>query len=513
MKKIGKIKYLTIVILLLLTVSCDKEFLNQPPYGVLTTESFYKTQGELDAALIVAYNSLQTLERNMWVLNDIGSDDAEKGGESESDNAPWQDISISRQLTGNSLVSEFWTNLYAGIANCNMVIDKSTGIKSQPELVTRCVNEAKFLRGLFYSMLAANYGDVPLITHYLNSSELNQTRKPVAEVWAQVESDLIAATNLPTKSQWGSTGIGRATSGAAYTVLGKVYMFQHKYVEAEAALANIVKSDQYSLVADYGSIFRKTGQNNAESILEIQHLANVPGVWEGTWSVVFQHSRDLKARGWGFNTPTQDLLKEFEPGDPRIIYTFIFVGDEFPQKDGSSYVVANQQSPTGYSNRKIFQIEVFRDANMYDQGVNYRYLRYSDVLLLYAEALNENNKQAQALLYLNMVRARARNTPKVDPERKSCAFNLSTSGSILPDVTTTDKLLLRNAIWHERRCELGMEMTRRWDLIRTGRFKERMEIAKAARGITVDVPKELLLPIPQSEIDASMNLLVQNPDY
>lgn len=499
------------VVWLLTFGSCSKDFLEQNPYGVLTTDSYFTTADQLSSSLNTAYKSLHSVEFDLWVLYDVGSDDAEKGGESESDQIAYQDISMSRQLAGNAFVSRFYNNLYAGIARCNLVIDKSAGITSSTARVAQMVNEAKFLRGYYYFLLCSNWGDVPLVTHFLTPSELKLAKSPASAIWQQIESDLLDATNLPTKSQWASGNVGRATSGAAWGMLGKVYMFQHKYADAEQALEKVVLSGQYSLVNDFGSIWRRTGHNNAESIFEVQHKAlQTPA--QGTNVVRSNQSRDLQARGWGFDMPTQDLLNEFEPGDPRIIYTFIFKGDVFPQKAaGQTYVVENSKSPTGYSGRKIFQIESLRDANIGDQGVNIRLLRYADVLLLYAEALNENGKPAQALTYLNMVRKRARNTPLTDPERISCVYNLTVTGVRLPDVTTTDKVLLSQAIWHERRCELAMESIRRYDLIRTGRFEVRLEAAKPIA--QVELPKHLMLPLPQTEIDVTNGILVQNSDY
>jgi hypothetical protein len=139
-------------------------------------------------------------------------------------------------------------------------------------------------------------------------------------------------------------------------------------------------------------------------------------------------------------------------------------------------------------------------------------MRYSEVLLLYAESLNEVNKPSEALALLNQVRARARSTPTTDPQRISCAYDLSYTGVLLPDVTTTDQSALRQAIWHEQRVEQAIEGQRRAALLRTDRFKERMETAKAYAGVTVQ-PYELLLPIPATEIELSNHVLTQNPDY
>jgi hypothetical protein len=218
------------------------------------------------------------------------------------------------------------------------------------------------------------------------------------------------------------------------------------------------------------------------------------------------------AIGWGFDAPTSDLFHEFEEGDPRIIYTFIFKGDVFPY-GSDTYTVENTDSPSGYSARKVWvPYSETVGLGYWEWEYNYRYMRYAEVLLLYAEALNEVNKADSAKMLVNMVRARARNTLTTDPQRISCSWDLSHNGPLLPEVTTSDKVELRNAIWHELRVELAIEGHRRNMLLRTGQFKLRMETAKRDEGCTVE-DYEWLLPIPKKEVELSNGMLIQNPGY
>ena len=423
------------------------------------------------------------------------------------------EISYSRQKATNSGLLA-WNDFYTIIARCNKVIDKSvgTGTKGDTTEIEKIVDQAKFIRAICYYDLVTDFGDVPLVNKFLNPNELNLTRSPASDIWAQIESDLNDATNLPTKSKWDQSG--RITSGAAYSMLGKVYLTQKKYELANKAFDKVVQSGEYILVPDYGSIFRSEGENNDESIFEIQHKNSIHdglngSCWDGAWRM----PRDPGAGGWGFDCPTKDLLQEFEPGDPRTIYTFIFPGDEFPAQDGSIYTVVNDWSPTGLNSRKVWIPWSERaNSDWFSWEINYRYMRYAEVLLLYAESLNEVNQSAAALNLLNQVRARARITPTTDPQRISCIYDLSYTGSLLPDVTTTNQSDLRNAIWHEQRVELAIEGQRRASLLRTGRFAERMEQAKSYAGVSVE-SYELLLPIPQTEIELSNKVLVQNPGY
>jgi hypothetical protein len=190
----------------------------------------------------------------------------------------------------------------------------------------------------------------------------------------------------------------------------------------------------------------------------------------------------------------------------------MFKGDVFPMGN-ETYTVLNTESPTGYNSRKAWIPYAERENwGWWELDFNYRYMRYAEVLLLYAESLNEVNKQDSARLLVNMIRERARNIPTTDEQRISCAYPLPHPEDLLPEVTTNNQSELRQAIWHEQRVELATEGHRRDALLRTGRFKEYMEKAKAYAGVIVE-QHEWLLPIPEQEITLSNGLLTQNPGY
>ncbi|MEO8174981.1 MAG: RagB/SusD family nutrient uptake outer membrane protein, partial [Sediminibacterium sp.] len=220
---------------------------------------------------------------------------------------------------------------------------------------------------------------------------------------------------------------------------------------------------------------------------------------------------DAAIGGTGYNEPTDDLVNEFEKGDPRAIYSISFRGDVYPN-GASTYTQANAAASfSGRTNRKYFIVPVERTAaTIFDEAKSNHIIRYAEVVLLYAESLNENGKATEALIWINKVRQRARTTASKDPQRVSTAFDLSYIGTLLPDVITTDKTTLRNAIWHEERVELAMEGHRREYLVRTGRLNQRMA---AAKNIAVLDDKYTLLPIPQSEIDVSNGQIKQNDGY
>jgi tetratricopeptide (TPR) repeat protein len=514
MKKASK--YVLTCLFCSLALSCSEDFLTTSPTSALTEASYFKNVDELQAALYACYASLNSYQRmdnwlshiatGLFILGNIGSDDSEKGS-FEDDLPEVEPISLSRQRADNEIVKVWWDINFDLIAKCNTVIGKSEEVEGDAAEIERIVDQAKCLRAFGFYNLVTLFGDIPMPTQFLNPEELSLERTPESEVWELIEQDLNDAKNLPLKSE---SQFGLVDQGFVYAMLGKAFMWQQKFDQAIEAYSTLVASGEYQLVDDYGLIHRYEGENCAESIFEFQNE-----ILEGDKNVpstigVFRMPRD-EWNGFGFDIPTQDLLDEFELGDPRIIYTFNFIGDVFPSPEGE-YVVANNESRTGYSCRKAWIPYSERTDNFFFQTFNWRYCRYAEVLLFYAEALNETGQPDQARMYLNMIRERARNTPTTDPQRISCSWDLSHSGELLPDVTTSDQTLLREAIYHEQRVELGTEGHRRWILLRTGQFKEAMERAKGSIGCSVE-DHEWLLPIPLWDVDFSEGAIEQNPGY
>lgn len=507
------------VIFLIVISGCSQDIIEKQPYGVQTTENFYKNANQLSQGLTDGYNQIQDwlFEFTYTVaFGDIPTDDAEKGGGSDSDGPYYQDLAYFRAVPTNTACSQLWNGCFAGINRCNIVINKAAqpDVTGDPKVIKRIVNEARFLRGLFYYHLVTAFGGVPIFDHVPIPAEVKAKRNTVAEVYDFIEKDFIAATELPKKSEYPVSEMGRATRGAAFGMLAKTYMFERKYSDAENALKEVVNSSEYSLDPDYGHIWTKSGENGSESVFEVQHKSTKSGWADTEGSVINIWCTDRNDGGWGFDNPTQDLVNEFEPGDPRIIYSIIWNGDAF----GKDAPLSVRDYATGYYNRKIFVDHTERDwYNGTDQPYNIRYLRYADLLLLYSEALNENGKTAEALIYLNKVRERARNTNPKDPRRSVQVYPNTFTGQLLPDVTTSDKNVLRVKIWHERRVELAMEYQRRIDLIRQQRYGDVMTAYSikwtSQKGKEFVKGKSELVPIPQSEIDLSNGSLVQNPGY
>jgi len=442
------------------------------------------------------------------------TDDSEKGGSDVNDAADMYDLMLFRPVSTNLRCKMLWSEAYKGIYKCNLILDKAPELEDKnPDLVRRIVAEAKFMRGMYFYYLGTTFGGVPLILTPLTVNELDLERSLYDETWNQIEKDFQEASSvLPEKSKYPATDLGRATAGAAKTMLAKSYLIRQKYAEAESILAEVVVSGEYGLVDDFGKIFTREYENGIESVFDIQHSATKSGWMDTEGTVIPIHCMSRKNGGWGFDCPTKDLREEFEPGDPRIVYTFTVNGDVFM---GTDEEINNVDSPTGYHNRKVHIAPNEQDWHWgSDQPYNIRLIRYADVLLLYAETLNENGKSAEALSYLNQIRERARNTNPVDPRRTLQVDKIEVN---VPDVTTTNKEELRAKIWHERRVELAMEYHRREDLIRQKRFGEVMrayaEKWNTIKGAYFKDAVHYLCPVPQEEIDKANGKIKQNEGY
>lgn len=509
-------------------VSCSEDFLHTTPSSAVTEDTYFKNVDELESALNACYSIVNTyfaeyqieyMAFPLFILGNIGSDDSEAGGGNPNSGIEWNtnEISMSKQTSNNFICGLFWEGNYCLVARCNLVIDKSVDLLNDPDQdadrIEQIVDQAKFLRAFGFYNLVTMFGDVPLPTHWINPDEFFFERASDSLVWAQIEKDLIDAKDLPMKSL---SETGRVTHGAVHALLAKSYMWQKKFDQAIEAYTAIINSNEYSLVDNFGLIHRNNGEHCEESIFEFQHAVGVDGGDMTTWFGISRLPGDEGAGyGWNFDNPTSDLLSEFEPGDPRVLYTFIFEGDVFPYPYGTDgrYTVENAGSHTRYTNRKAWiPWDVRTSPGGWDLDLNWRYCRYAEVLLLYAEALNERDRSDEARTYLNRVRKRARQTPLTDPERLSTVWDSIYAGERLPDVLTIDPMELREAIYHEQRVELALEGHRRWILLRTNRFKESMERAKGDKGCTVE-DYEKLLPIYWEEVQNSYGRIPQNPGY
>jgi hypothetical protein len=496
MKNTIKKYSLYITLALLIIFSGCKDFLDVEPQGKLTQENFPVTSADALLATNACYTTLREWNYHSggFPILDIMSDDARKGSnpsDALSTVGPYNDFSFTPTQDG---LDRWWTQLYVGIKRANVVIEKVPDIAMDDALKSRYIAEAKFIRGLFYFDMVRAWGGVPIVT--TTDPELNLTRASTEEVYSLILSDLKnAAENLPNRSEYESIDVGRATKGAANALLARVYLFRGDFENAEIYAMAVINSNQYNLEPNFIDANGINGNNGVESVFEIGAL-QVDGTSSGGNQYAnTQGVRGTPNKGWGFNRPTENLRNSFESGDPRVEGTIIDLGDVIDDIEilgdastpDETYEDGNLVEVECY-NRKVWVPGVTTTSNW---GHHRRLIRYADVLLMAAEALNENNKPTDALVYLNMVRERARGGNE----------------DILPDITTTDVGELRNVIYRERRHELAMEGIRFWDLVRAGRAPQVLGPLGFVEG------KHELLPIPQSEIDISQGKLTQNPNW
>lgn len=480
---------------LLFGTGCS-DFLEEDLTGRYSNATFYKTEAHALLAVNGIYNVASFISTNnvLWVFGDVVSDDAVKGG-SAGDQNDIQFLDEFNYSRNNGFIEKYWKHYYEGISRANYLLYYGNGIEMDEARKARILGEAKFLRAYFYFILVNTFGEIPLkLNPPLNESEINKPVSSVAAVYDQIEKDLQEAAEVLDVTYTGAD-IGRVTKGAAYGLLAKAHLYQEEWQETLDAVASLDALGIYALEPVYKNNFIDSTQNNSESIFEIQHLS---GQSPKLGSHLNQWLGPFKYNGYGFDAPTQDFVDEFEVTeggvvDPRLDYT---VGREGqPWIDGTPFDPT--QSSTGFLQRKHEQPKS-EEPIIGDASLNYVYLRYADVLLMKAEALNELGQTDAALEPLNAVRKRARESYLYDA-------GLPGSGAVpeglLPDISGTQQDV-REAIRHERRVELGMEFHRYFDLMRYGQGAA--EDALGDTGFDYETDRYFL--IPQSELDTNPSI-------
>jgi hypothetical protein len=503
MKNIS-IKILGLVAIFSLLTSCKKWVDYDPHDDYLITELDYlKSETDYRTMAISVYTPIQWLNQAVPV-GDIASDNSVSGGENASDVLDLQQIDDYTHTPVNNTLTQLWQSAYEGINRANYMTQyKATNLAGETVNFAgkdALYGEIYFLRAYYYFHLLRFFGDVPLfIDKRLSLAESKTlTRSARADVYKQIEKDLTDAIAVLPAVQ---VQKGRITKYAAQALLGKVFLYENKFTESAAVLENVITSNAFTLVPNFESIFLPTGENGPESVFEIQYSNNSPYYnWsgqtrgQGNYAVQQCGIRGLNgtaampyAAGWSTNLPAQSLAAAYTAGDQRKGVTVLDI--EAYKTANPSFNITYQVAPfknTGLYNQKYLPRKGETSGQVeLNYSNNYRTIRYAEVLLMAAEANNRataaNDVKAQG--YLNLVRQRA-------------------FGDNLHNITSTGATL-KQAIWDERRLELGMEGDRFFDLVRTG---------QAATKITGFVSgKHEVFPIPQVEVDISG--LTQNPGY
>ncbi|MFZ2904709.1 MAG: RagB/SusD family nutrient uptake outer membrane protein [Cyclobacteriaceae bacterium] len=501
---------LLFILLLTISASCS-DFLEVDVQGGVNPDSDPDVAQKLVTGV---YSSL--LQGDSWGRGDVHgfafitassimSDDADKGSSPTDQAVPVGAMDNFTLTSTNKFCETLWSGHYNSIGAANQALKALD--ESSVEGKDQFSAEVRFLRAYLYFNLVRMYGGVPLVLRVpadaadANTDPVFQTRATAAEVYAAIISDLeFAITNLPLK---GVLAPGHATKGAAQTLLAKVYMYKASFSatpntewqQVYDLTEEVIASAKYSLVADYATIWRQVGDNNSESIFEIQtgefNNSNLnPDLYTNCQGARQGGSGGWDDLGWGFNTPSTSLISAYEPGDLRKAATIIFIdnsgthagttlwdGFRIPSKDSVENLYYNYKA---YTSRELEQYANSGDKN---RPKNIRILRFAEVLLMNAEAavhLGTGDPDGK----INLLRDRA------DLSSKS-------------GVTIAD-------IWQERRIELAMEHDRFWDVIRQGNAEAVMHAAGKTNFVA---GKHELLPIPNSQILLSGNKLTQNPNY
>lgn len=513
MKKI----YTVMAILFLMATSCSKDFIKKAPEDSYTDDVFYKTETQFRSAVVAAYAPLRDVLLNDYFTSEMHSDNTiyqAIPGNRGTSIVERENISDFTNTSTNAYAAATWQHSYTGISRCNIIIERLKSADLTAEVKANLDGQAKFLRALNYFKLVRLYGGVPLFIKEVTTADgAFLPRSSEAEVYARIIADAQdAIAELAPPAKFPQTG--EATKGAATILLAEVYAVQKKWSEAEKLL-NSMLTMGYDLNGNYADAFKPSNKNSKESVFEIQFLGGtLTGATPNALSFHFlPRSKDTKlltgisidnTSTGGWNTPGDDLIKDFEAGDTRLDASIGIAEGTYDASNYFSYAAAksivNYVPAAGKIGvpyiKKYLHAPLESPTGSSDDFPIYR---FSDALLLLAEALNEQGKSSDALAPLNRVRRRAG----------------------LGDFTNTDPVLLRKAIFHERRVELAFENHRWTDLLRSGNaltvinafgVKIRAQLPYLSSDAYVIDQHHLLFPIPQNEVGLNPKI-IQNPGY
>lgn len=480
-----KISTIIISFLMLISTGCE-DFLEKSPNGVISTGNYYQDEDDAKGAINSAYSILT----GFWISNiafekDILSDDAVKGhGADLGALINHENLNLT---AADALVVSLWGDYFKGIFRCNIVLDEVPGIEMDENLKDRILGEAHFLRAYYYYNLVIRYGGVPLVTSALDSEQY-PTRSTLDQTWALIEADcLTAADKLPLKSAYADENVGRPAKGAANSLLGIANLFQEDWQEAYDAFDEVIGTGEYGLESNFADLFKPESDNGTEVVFETQAKGGEEFDYSNGFNFWVRPRNGSSIFGLGFCMPTQDLVDEFEEGDPRLRLTVIreddIISEEIPDVPFDPVWAPETGMNCG---KYVVDVPVGVLAERHEQ--NQKNIRYAEVLLGCAEAAYHLENNSDAVTKINLVRERARGG----------------ESNILPNVKESNDIF--SAIIHERRVELALEGKRYFDLVR-------WNLAEQELGeLGYQAARKGLWPLPQGELDVNKNL-IQNPGY
>lgn len=482
--------YLLFIAFSLFAVSCK---LDLTPPSEISEEAFYKTSDEINEAIIGVYNGLQAPVIYEWALTELRSDNTQMNKENSiSVYTEYRELDAYTVTSQNSLIDAYWEATYHDINLANQVLEQ-TSVVGDSTLKLQYEGECHFIRAHHYFNLVRLFGPVPLVTNSISGEEAKAIfRTEKNKIYSFIENELsLAVAGLP--DNYDESELGRVTSWAAMTLLAKVYLTEQKYSEASVLLEKIINDSPYSLLDNYEDVFNVTNEMNNEIIFAVRFMSGSVGLgnpFANTFAPRTSGDNVVQGDGDGLNYPTDDIISAFTSIDAR---KDVCLQEGYYDEDKGIYI----EYP--YINKFMDNVVEIDDAEN-----DWPVLRYADVLLMYAEALNEVSGASIALPYLNDVRERAK----------------------LAGYTSTEisnKYDMRIALGEERRLEFAFENHRYFDLLRTNSavsvINEHFQTEAYYNDpshpeyyVSTVQEWQTLLPIPQREIDINPDL-TQNIGY
>lgn len=517
--------FMLLVLPAVIAVTGCKKYLDREPlqqaFGDLN-------QGALESQVFGIYNILRTtsgFSELVWLdFHSIRDDDAQKGSDANDGKEVVTEFETFQYVKDDWAPNTYWNDHYTMINAANDALFTADSLKVNDPASLRNVGEALFFRAYAYFELVKTYGEVPLINYKIRKpSDGIQAKVSVNRLYEFIDSNLTAAVALLpiNAAEYGNGYKGRLTKGAANTLWAQTYLFRQNWARVVGICKEVIASTQYSL-QNFEDIWKDgvggAGKNGSESIFETQCLVGQNGQsnskvdygnqW-GTCQSVRRNGAPVEWNlGWGWNTPTDNLVNAWDDSDPRKRKTVLFSGqfDGGTLQGGYGATVPAYTNPDGagglaqkYWNKKVYSDPAMRaytgfiNNNGAARWINHRVMRYADVILMLAEAANEMNDGITAEANLELIRNRA-------------SGFLGASRLIVPKITFVNQAQMRAAIKSERRFEFAMEGYRFYDLVRWGD-------ALSTLGGLGYTNRCRYYPIPQKAIDLAGGVLKQNPEW
>jgi hypothetical protein len=495
-------KHIIILLILLVTTGCSEDFLTQYPETSLNEGSFYTSEDDFVGLANGLYTPMRDYNKSaFWVLAEVASDNTSfmfnASENASAANLQRADFFLNTAAT-ESTFDSFWTLSYNGVTRCNKLLAEISRpvAWSKDAIKERTIGEAKFMRALYYFNLVRLFGGVPLVIQPIDYKEaMDIPRSGTTEVYNFIVKDLTEAVVHLDQAE-AVKQMGRANRGAAQSLLAKVHLTLKNYPAAEPLLKQVIDSGEFELLRNYADVFDPKNKNHKESIFAVQFSENnanmahdlifrfVPHTSKGEITQRPAIAINNSAHGW--NMPTKDLLNAFEAGDLRKAASIgNWTGPDYDGEVRSIAYCNKYKAPVSAPDRRT--------------GDNVLVIRYSDVLLMYAEVLNELNRTTDAAGFVEKVRNRA--------------------GLIQP-ISAQSKSAMQELIAKERQVEFCFENQRWFDLLRTGKalevmtahgIREKAQKAFIPASAFVMTAEKLLFPIPN--IQVAISGLSQNPGY